>query len=210
MTSTAELDDFWIGINELARQKGIAASVMSRRITKLEAQGLLETRLGPRNSKLVNLVAYDRIRSETRDAIREGVQDRESLVAPPDRMAPFAASAGADPNDKSLAREQARRMSYQAELSRLDLEERLGKLIAVEDVSAAMSECAEAIVRGLEQLPSRADEIAAAVGREGPHGARTLMKSMVLDVRKALEREMRRIFEESVAAHAGAEKEAAA
>jgi len=207
MTSTAELDDFWIGINELARQKGIAPSVMSRRITKLEAQGLLETRLGPRNSKLVNLVAYDRIRSETRDAIRESVQDRESLVAPPERV---PSAAGSDPNDKSLAREQARRMSYQAELSRLDLEERLGKLIAVEDVSAAMSECAEAIVRGLEQLPSRADEIAAAVGREGPHGARTLMKSMVLDVRKALEREMRRIFEESGAAHAGAEKEAAA
>jgi len=153
MTSTAELDDFWIGINELARQKGIAPSVMSRRITKLEAQGLLQTRLGPRSSKLVNLVAYDRVRSETRDAIRESVQDRESLVAPPER-APFVAGSSSDPNDKSLAREQARRMSYQAELSRLDLEERLGKLVSVEDVSAAMSECAEAIVRGLEQLPS--------------------------------------------------------
>ncbi len=106
----------------------------------------------------MNVVAYDRWRRETRDAVHTmNARSPESpgsmeIIAWPDRA----------PNEKSLAREQARRVSYQAELARLDLEERLGKLVPVDDIFAAIREIAEVFVRGFEQLPGQADELAAA------------------------------------------------
>ena len=46
------------------------------------------------------------------------------------------------------------------------------KLIPVEGVSRAMEACAGAIVRAIEQMPARAEEIAAAVAKDGAAGAR--------------------------------------
>ena len=103
----------------------------------------------------MNVVAYDRVRGETRDAIRSmSAQAREN----PGAAGKVFSRTIHDPIEKSLAQEQARRVSYQAELSRLDLEERLGKLMPVDEVSAA---------RGARPSRSRG-EIAAA----GPEARR--------------------------------------
>lgn len=125
----------------------------------------------------------------------------ERIVAAP--VAPAAYAAPAQPvaapapapvttmGDLVLAREQARRASYDADLKQLELEERLGKLIRVDDVERAMQACAEAIVNAINQLPSRADDLASSVAREGAPGARAFLKTVAMELRDTMARSLR-------------------
>ncbi len=81
----------------------------------------------------------------------------------------------AEPNGRGLAFEQARRVGYQAELARLDLEERTRKLLPVAEVRDATTACAERLVHSWEQLSLRAEENAAAVAKDGVAGARSFL-----------------------------------
>lgn len=172
---SAPPDGLWMTVSDIARRKGVSKQAIAKRVDRFASQGLIETRSGPRGAKLVNLAQYDKIAGEASDAIREMSAGR----------APTAA-----PSDNSLATQQARRVAYQADLAKLDLDERLGKLLPVADVEAAMVRCAEVMVRTIEQLPGRADDLAAAVAKEGTTGARSFLKTIGFDLRTALAREM--------------------
>ncbi|SFK83265.1 hypothetical protein SAMN05444581_1279 [Methylocapsa palsarum] len=189
----SELDGFWIGINGLARQKGISGPVMSRRIARLEAQGLIETKAGARNAKLVNLVAYDRVYEKTRDVVRSmNAQQSDHVPKTSDDPDP-------DPNEKCLSQEQARRTSYLAEMARMDLEERQKKLLPVADVAAAVRACGERIIAAVDLFASRADEGAAAVGKDGVVGMRTFLKALARDYRTAVAHELQGLAEQGLA-----------
>ncbi|WP_174514069.1 MarR family transcriptional regulator [Methylocella tundrae] len=204
MTSTAVNadagDGLWISVSDLARQKGVDKAAVSRRISRLESLGSLETRTGARGTKLVNIAAYDRAVGETGDAIRTMNGAGATHQPPP-------SGNGSDP---ILAREQARRTAYQADIAKLDLDERLKKLLPVEDIASAIGICAEGIVRVLDQLPSRADELASAVGKDGALGARAVLKIVARDLRSAIERELRKLAENGVNAPAPDEEADAA
>lgn len=199
--SSAEASDnsLWISINQLAQRAGISTPVMSRRIKHLEEQGLIETRPGRQGAKLVNIAAYDRIRGKTIDGVR-AVNARASRGAD----VAFGAVGGLspDPEEKVLSREQARRVSYQAELARLDLEERLGKVVPIDGVRDAIAKCAEKIVSAFESVPGKADELAAAVGKDGIQGARIFLKTYKGELRRAVAAALRSLAEEGLAAHA--------
>lgn len=169
------LVDLWVPIAELARMKGVSKQAISKKVERYASQGLVETRPGERGAKLVSPAQYDRADGKAGDAIRTLAQ------------APQA--KGID--DPILAREQARRVQYQADIAKLDLDERLGKLLPVEEVTTAMARCAEALTRAIDQLPSRADDLSAAVAREGALGARTFLKGIARELRAALAKEMR-------------------
>ena len=59
-----------------------------------------------------------------------------------------------------LSRQQARRAAYDADLKRLDLEERRGVLVRVAKVEDALVAAGEKIVRIIDQLPMDADDLA--------------------------------------------------
>ncbi len=184
----------WISISELAKRAGIAQPGMSKRINRLVSQGLLEIRLGPQGAKLVNIVAYDRLRARTADGIRSiaAASTRNSAPAIPrsENLDPDESQ----PNDPSLAKEQARRVGYQAELAKLDLQERLKQLLPAEDVEKAFEVLGEKSIRALEHFLSYSDEIATAVGKDGSQGARTVLKKAVHEVRKALAADIQAIM----------------
>jgi hypothetical protein len=73
---------------------------------------------------------------------------------------------------------------YRARLAQLEYDERLGKLRPVDDIMAAAQACADQLVRALDQLPRRADEIAAAARAEDVAGVRVLLKTIVRDIRR--------------------------
>jgi DNA-binding MarR family transcriptional regulator len=178
------LPGLWLTVTDLARRMGISKQAASKRVDRLETGGHVKTRPGPRGTKLVNLAEFDKAAGETTDAIRElNGAGEKSLPLP---------GAAADP---VLAREQARRVGYAADLAKLDLDERLGKLLPIADVEAAMVDCAEAMVRKIDQLPTLADQVASAVAREGALGARSFLRTIARDLRKSLETEMRLIAE---------------
>lgn len=173
-------DGLWMTISDLARAKGVSKQAISKRVDRFSAAGTLSTRKGARGAVMVNVAAYDRAAGEVGDAIRELAQRPPSLSLPE-----------SDDASPVLAREQARRVSYQADLAEMELEERRGKLLRAEDVAAAMTRCAEVMVRVLDQMPSRADEMATAVAREGEQGARAFLKGLAREMRATLARELR-------------------
>ena len=185
---TYNQEGLWVSISELAKRKGLRKQTVAEKVSRFEAQGILTTQPGGRGRpKLVNLAEFDRVSGEAGDAIRE----MNATGGAP--SAPSEPASGGNP---VLAREQARRVAYQADLAKLDLDERLGKLVPIDDVEKAMVRCAEALVRAIDRLPGRAEELASRVAQEGAQGARAILKETARELRATLAREMRLLASE--------------
>jgi DNA-binding MarR family transcriptional regulator len=183
----ADNPGLWVSVSELARLRGNDKSVISRRIKRLEEQGALQTRPGAGGAKLVCLAEYDRASEEGFDAVR-ALDASTGSDRPPQEAAA--------PGDPVLAKEQARRAGYAADLAQLDLHERLGELGRVAGFRQSMRTCAEGVVQVLEQLPGRAEEIAGAVrASDSLAQVRGILRALVRDVRDQLDRGMASIIE---------------
>lgn len=172
------LNEAWVSISELARMRGVTKAAISKRVARLG----IETRNGPRNIKLVNLATFDYIVGSETDGVREL-----------NGSAALGNVRGKRGESQILTREQARRASYDADLKRLELEERLEKLIPVVDVTHAMSRCAEVMVRTIDQITSRSEEIASAIASDGVAGARKELKAIAREMRETLARELQHL-----------------
>ena len=164
-----------LSVSEIAQQKGVSKQAVSKRVARLEASGAIKTRRGPRGKALINIAEYDRAIGETGDLAHAQAPDDAPLFAAADSVSETASA--------TYSREQAREKSYKAELARLDLDERLGKLVAVNDVAAAGSKIADALVRAIDQLPTRAGELLAASERGGVEGIRAVLRTMGRELR---------------------------
>ena len=156
-----------LSVSEIAQQKGVSKQAVSKRVARLEASGAIKTRRGPRGKALINIAEYDRAIGETGDLAHAQAPDDAPLFAAAD---PVSETASA-----TYSREQAREKSYKAE--------RLGKLVAVNDVAAAGSKIADALVRAIDQLPTRAGELLAASERGGVEGIRAVLRTMGRELR---------------------------
>jgi DNA-binding MarR family transcriptional regulator len=185
LTQLTDDIDTWLPVTDLARARKVSKQALSKRVLRLEGQGLLTTKLGPRGQKLVNVGEFDRIAEETLDA-KQAQNGRKSSAAAPD-------DSGDEPFSPVLAREQARKVAYQADLAKLQRDEKLGKLLPIENIAEAAAQCAEALNRVIDQLPARADEIASAVAKEGEAGARAFLRSVARDMRERMADEMQRL-----------------
>lgn len=179
------VDGAWVSITELAKLKGLGKAAISERVAGFVAKGLLSTKPGKGKVKLVNLAAFDRVAGETTDLAKAaGAETKRQHAAP----------LPSDPLAPIYTAEQARDMAYRAEMRRMDLEERQGKILQVADVAAAVTMAGEAIVRAIDQLPSLADDIAAAVAQSGAAGARTLLKAKARETRELMARELSNVL----------------
>jgi hypothetical protein len=165
--------DGWATITQLAALRGRNKAAVSRRVARMERDGLLRSRKGPGGTKLVNVAEFARLADDEVDAINEA----NGLL-----------SSGPE-GDPVLHKEQARRTKFQADLAKIQLNERLGLLVAIEDVQSAARAAAERLRRGVEQMGSRAEDIAAgqtspfagaliAAMRTDPAGARAYFKAL--------------------------------
>jgi DNA-binding MarR family transcriptional regulator len=188
MTSAHDPPPGWITISDLARDRQVDKSAISRRVTRLEGLGQLSTRIVGR-LKLVNLAEFDRATAETVDAVRAANGRTDS---------------GARPGDPILAREQARRAAYGADLKRLDLEERLGRLVEVALVRDNLAACALDLAAVIDALPGHADALAAAVAKDGVAGLRAALRGLARELRETLARAADRFAEAGAGEDAGA------
>lgn len=180
------IEGYWLTISELAKLRGVDKGGLSRRIARLVELGLLATRPAKGGRKLVNVAEFDRVTEENTDAVRalNGATGGMNTGAPQSA-----------PGDPHLGREQARRAAYEADLKKLDLDERLGKLIPIEEARLAMERCAAEVVRVIDQMPAQAEDNAAAVAKDGTNGARNFLRQLARDQREALARAMSRLAE---------------
>lgn len=177
--TTDDNGGLWLTVSDLARQKGIDKAAISRRISRFEADGQLSTRAGARGSKLVNLAEYERVAGQHLDIGRVQAEQTKAVLKGE------SASGSADP---VLSREQARRVAYQADLARLDLGERTGRLVPVDRIEAEAQRLIEPIAKSLDRLPSHTDAILAAHNESGGHGVRTYLKGLVAQIRNDMAR----------------------
>lgn len=84
---------------------------------------------------------------------------------------------------------------YKARIAQLEYDERVFRLIPVEDVTRSMEKCASALVRDIDLLPAAADDLAAAYGRDGVGGLRAELKALALRVRGTIAANMRLLAE---------------
>jgi hypothetical protein len=87
--------------------------------------------------------------------------------------------------------QQARKVGIQADIAALALDRQRGLLISAQEVNAAMNRSAEVIVRAIEQLPSGAEDLAVAVGRDGVAGARTFLRTEARRIRDRVAQALR-------------------
>lgn len=168
-------DGLWLSISEVARIKKVSAQAISKHVARLEAEGAIATREGPRGTKEINLAQYNLARNEFGDAAKELAAE---TVAMSDDATPAA-----DPTYRDA---QAREKKYRADLAELEVRQRLGELVPVADLAQAVAQCAEAIVAAVERLPQQANDVAAAVARDGHAGARSILKKSARALRSAI------------------------
>lgn len=169
----AAADALWLSTSEIARRKGVTKQTVSEKVRKLVADNRLQTKPGKGKAVLINIAEYDRVLGETTDLAREQGARTKSDDASSQR-------------DPTFTTHQATRAGYEAELKRLDLEERLGKLRNVSEIEAAAVRCAETVVRVLEDKVLRVEQLAGGLARDGVNGLRKMLKDIVFEERQKI------------------------
>lgn len=178
----APADGLWLPIAEIARIKGQARQTVAEKVSRLEADDKLQTRPGDRGTKLVNLAQYDLAIGDVGDPARE-------MGAASRRDDDDATPAG----DASFRDAAAREKRYKADLAEIEVRTKLRELVDVSQLGLAVSTAAETIVAVIERVPQSADIIAAAVGKDGPAGARAALKKIVRQQRIAIADALRKL-----------------
>jgi hypothetical protein len=177
----------WLTITELAELKGVGKSTISEQVAALVAAGKVTLRPGKGRAKLVNVAAFDVGRGQVADPAKELAAETRLLPIEPE--APGTAP-GATPSGGAYRDAQTRKTQYEADLREIELKEKLGELVPVAEVAAAANGAAEAIVRVIDRISSHAEAIAAAVGKDGPAGARAKLKEISIGLRSEVEAAM--------------------
>jgi hypothetical protein len=173
-----------ISAAEYARHAGISKAAVSKQIAsgRIPVYGPTGEKVpaGDPGKKLISAAEADRARSQSR--IRVNVVDDEEPAEP---TAPRNAPAG-DQGQPNLTRARTASEAHRAQLLRLDLDERRGKLMRVSKVEDALATVGEKIVRIIDQLPMDADDLATAVARGGVPALRLAMKEIARRMRMGI------------------------
>lgn len=158
---------------EYARHRGVSRQAISKLVKAekipLDAAGRID------------VAAADYALGE----VRESIDDESPEPTPRSDAPPRFAGEGIQLTKARTATE-----VYRARIAQLEFEERTGKLLPVDQVRQAMERCAEALVRDIDQLPSFADDIAAAFAAGGLAGLRDELKKKSRQFRETLARTM--------------------
>lgn len=174
MTATESNDPtltgLWMSVSELAQARGVDKSAVSRRLQRLQDNGAQIATRREGRSLLVNVADYDVAVGENGDRARElGEQTKR----------------GAASSDPIYTREQARRMSYEADIKKIELMRLQGELIEVKNLEAAAITAGEKMVRAFDGWISRAEDLAKEANVPVPV-ARAFVKLAMRDLRNAL------------------------
>lgn len=184
-----------VSVSELARIKGVSQPAISKRLKRLVGEGLIEARKSGREIT-VSLAEWDTVTNEATDPARLVARDTRREIEGDRRLEDdvarrsAAAAVEADGKDPSYTQQLTRKAGLEADLKAIELAKQKGELLRIEDARKAMEACAEAIVRDLGQLPTYADDVAAAVGKAGAAGARDALKVIERRIRETLARSM--------------------
>lgn len=155
----------------VAERDGISKQAVTKKVRDLaERHHLLVERNTLGAIVSFNVVQYDHLRGKLGDP---------SKAQAPRREAPLQAPAN-ESYDEALRQ----KTWHEAEKRRLELAEIKGELVRKDMVEAALEQVCERIVHVIDRLPRAADEISAAVAKDGTHGARVHLKLLASRMRE--------------------------
>jgi len=183
----------FLSISALAEKLGLSVQAVSQRVAKLEALGLITTTRGKGRIRFVSFADYLRAISQTGDQTKEaGWRTRKRRNGEtPDEGGTYLES-------------QTRKIRLDAEFRALQVGKMKGDLVPIRSVETSLSVAAGRIVRVLDRLPTRTDELIACVRDNSANPVpkvRALLKAVVRDIRT----EMAAAMNDVVAIGAGAE-----
>lgn len=152
-------------LRDIAARDGVTTMAVSKAVAKLVAEHGLDVDRDTRGRvSAVNLAQYDHLRGKDNAG-----RVRGAATAAGDRTP--RASSTSDYNEALTAKTR-----YESEKRRLEVEELKGELVRVAAVADAAVQIAAQLARLIDQLPNESDHIAAAVQKDGEHGARVELK----------------------------------
>jgi len=179
------VDGYWLTMSVLAAQKGVSKQAISKNLQRWADLGTPVSTRREGRTMMVNVAEYDARKGEIGHLGRElGEQTKK------------AADVGTDP---VYTREQARAKAYEADLKLIERDKQLGRLIEVESLRSATAACGEGLVRVIEQIVTRAEEVAAAVSKDGVLGARGALKAIARDLRARTAEEFTKLLASATA-----------
>jgi len=129
----------------------------------------------------------------------ERVIARESAEPDSGDASPEAAALGNDTGaGAQLTKARTAVAFYQANLARVQYEEKIGKLVSRADVEISMQRAAEMLARDVDQIAARADDLATAFTRDGVDGVRKFLKELAREIRGNLSKNMRLLQESEI------------
>lgn len=151
-----------LSISQIADRDQVSKPTVSLHVKRLvDRHGLFVERDGQGRVARVNVAQYDVLRNRFADPSKA-----QAPVAP--------ASPQVDSYDEALRR----KTLYEAERRRMELEQLKGRLIPVDALADALDRAAEVAKEALAAFEDAADDIAAAVSRDGVRGVRAELKRL--------------------------------
>lgn len=162
-----------MSVAEISRRDRVSKPTVSNHVKRLvERHGLTVERDPQGRVARINVAEYDHLRGVVGDPSKAQAQ---RLPAPPPQPA-------SESYDEALRQ----KTWHQAEQLRLQMEALKGRLVEVEQIEIAIAAITEEIARVIDRLPNLADDIAAAVAREGAHGVRVLLRGHAAKLRQEI------------------------
>ncbi|MEX0745689.1 MAG: hypothetical protein WD118_08805 [Phycisphaeraceae bacterium] len=164
-----------LSIAALAERDRVSKPAVSRKVKQLvEKHGLAVERDDQGRVAAVNAAEYDHLRGRFGD--------------PSKAQAPAAKGSATGPTPENESYDEALRQKtwHDAERARIALDELKGKLVRLEALTEGLRLTAGEIAAVIDRLPNAADELAAAVARDGTHGLRVMLKQLAKDQRHAI------------------------
>jgi hypothetical protein len=133
--ATLPISEVWLSLSQIAQLKKVSIEAISKRVKRFVADNLIEVKQDGREKK-VNLVVYDRLIGANTDPA-QALRNPGGIAQPTTTVASDPAPPTPDdPAKPQYSASRALRESYDAENSRLDLEERLKRLGDMGEVEA--------------------------------------------------------------------------
>lgn len=181
MTGKTDTDGLWVTQAELARIKGVSRPAIHKRFKRWREAGLIAVDTEGR----VRLAEWDTVAAEVTDPSRLVAAELGGTSA-------GAVDAPAVPTaSDSYTRERTRAARYDADLKEMAVARERSQLLEIADVTEAMAICAETLVRDIDRLPGKAEDLATATARQGVEGMREALKGVAREMRARISENMR-------------------
>lgn len=169
------VDAIMMSAAQVAKRDGVTKQAVSKKVRVLADKHGLEVERGARNAIVAfNVAQYDLLRERL---------DDPSKAQKPAQEKPPADAEPEIPRGETYDEALRTKTWIEAERSRLRLAEDKKELVRVAAIALAVADCGAEISKIVDRLANSADDLAAAVGREGVHGLRVALKGIASRMR---------------------------